>query len=285
MKKNKKALSLVIAIGITLVMSVLALYILKYIIPFGKNTKNIEQSSVAYYQADSGIEDALFSNNNNSLDSFKRVDYWINIESEGRILPPTWEWNSEYDSDFNIIRIWKPIQLEIWNNSINPDDLKIYFRVPDLDKNIPETLVWWNLKIINWKISTTNNILNSENSEVTSNQINWDLKSWKYIFRNNWDNEDWRELNDNTTTFKSFYDSNCNTWSWCILKMSVINELKLTSWTSVPYLEWKIETTNNVPLRYTIIKTTWKASDFRKNLKVKVPQQTLNQGLDFTLFQ
>jgi len=75
MKKNKKALSLVIAIGITLVMSVLALYILKYIIPFGKNTKNIEQSSVAYYQADSGIEDALFSNNNNSLDSFKRVDY------------------------------------------------------------------------------------------------------------------------------------------------------------------------------------------------------------------
>jgi len=44
MKRNKKALSLVIAMGLTLVMALLAIYILEYMIPFSKNTKNIEQS-------------------------------------------------------------------------------------------------------------------------------------------------------------------------------------------------------------------------------------------------
>jgi hypothetical protein len=41
-------------------MSLLALFILEYIVPFSKNTKSIEQSVVAYYLADSGIEDALY---------------------------------------------------------------------------------------------------------------------------------------------------------------------------------------------------------------------------------
>jgi Tfp pilus assembly protein PilX len=61
MKKTKKALSLVIAISITLIMGLLALYILEYIIPFSRNTKNIEHSVSAYYMADSAIEDALYS--------------------------------------------------------------------------------------------------------------------------------------------------------------------------------------------------------------------------------
>jgi hypothetical protein len=47
-------------------MALLALYILEYMIPFSRNTKNIEQSVAAYYQADSGIEDALYSMKLNS---------------------------------------------------------------------------------------------------------------------------------------------------------------------------------------------------------------------------
>jgi hypothetical protein len=55
-------------------MSLLAIYILEYIIPFSKNTKNIEHSVSAYYQADSGIEDALYSMSGQTDLSFEKYD-------------------------------------------------------------------------------------------------------------------------------------------------------------------------------------------------------------------
>jgi len=294
MKKNKKALSLIIAIGITLVMALLAIFILDYMIPFWKNTKNIEQSVSAYYQADSAIEQALYSMSWTSLWaeidkdilSTSPRDYWIDMISSWTVLPPVWQWNSEFNSDYNRISIWDPIQIEIWNNSIDPANFKLYFRVPDLDWNWnnDETLSWGILKIINWQLSSSNDVLNASGSQITATQINWVLKSWDEIFKSLWVNQDWLTLNDSSNTFAAFYTSNCWTNSGCILKMSVINKLE-TSSESVPYLEWKIYAWSSIPLRYRIIETTWKSYWFQKELRVKVPQQTLNEAFDFTVFQ
>ena len=281
MKKTKKALSLVIAISITLIMGLLALYILEYMIPFSKNTKNIENSISAYYQADSGIEDALYSMSGQTL-SFEKndilfwnKDYWINMTASWTILPPTWQWNSEFDFDYNIIRIWKPIQIEVWNDKIN--NVKIIFRVPDLNNDyIYNEILTWS-KIINWQLSWQDDVLNSYNSQIEVVDIDWtNIKI---------NNKNWRKWNDTTESFSSFYSSNCWSWKSCKLKMSVINKLELTDWTSVPYLEWKITNINSIPLRYRIIKTTWKSYWFRKNLNIKVPQQTVNEAFDFTVFQ
>jgi hypothetical protein len=41
-------------------------------------------------------------------------DYWIDMFASWMVLPRTWEGNSEFDKDFNMIRIWNPIQIEIW---------------------------------------------------------------------------------------------------------------------------------------------------------------------------
>lgn len=295
MQKNKKALSLVLAIGLTLVMSLLALFILDYIVPFSKQTKQIEQSVVAYYKADSAIEDALYFLNNNSLWSEKhknfsnsKIDYKLDIISSWSILPPSQEGNSEFNKDYNIIKVWEPIQLEIWYNKINPNNFKIYFKVPDLDYNslTEEKLVNTSSWIINWQLNAQNNTLNSS----------WSYIKWSEICNSNntcseiilwW--RAWRDLQDNLITFSNFYTNNCWTWKSCILKLSVINELKgqNDSWINIniPYLEWKIDAGSNIPLRYRIIKAKWRAYWFEKSLKVRIPQKTTNEAYDFTVFQ
>jgi hypothetical protein len=288
MKKTKKALSLVIAISITLIMGLLALYILEYMIPFSRNTKNIEHSVAAYYGADSAIEDALYSmswalldfEKSDILDSSLSRDYSIEMDAKGKILPPSWKWNSEFDKNYNIIRIWEPIQIEVWNNLItNLSDFEIIFKVPDLDSNSnsSETLSGWTLKIINWQLSGKDDILNANNTQITADNIDWNgIVLWS---------KDWLTLNDTIQSFSNFYSSNCGASNPCKLKMSVINKLELTDRTSVPYLEWKIESNNEIPLRYRVINVVWKSHGFRKDLNIKVPQQTVNEAFDFTVFQ
>ena len=291
MKKNKKAISLIIAMWLALIMSLLALYILEYMIPFWKNTKNIEQSVVAYYQADSWIEEALFTNSNNTLDPILVKDYWIEITKKWTQLPPIGQWNSEYDLDYNIIKVGQPIQIEIWEWQINLNNFKIHFRVPDLDRdwnNDNQKLLGWALEIINWQLSSNNDVLNADWNQITADDIPFDNTIW---------DKAWINLSDSWATISEFYSwwtnsnwvvSQCwSTGSGCILKMSVINKLETTDNVNVPYLEWKIETwtSNKIPLRYKIVNTTWKSYDFQKELRVRVPQQTLNEAFDFALFQ
>jgi hypothetical protein len=86
-----------------------------------------------------------------------------------------------------------------------------------------------------------------------------------------------------------FYENNCkNETSKCILRFSVINPLKLTNPnTMAPYLEWKITTEGGktIPLRYSRIKSTWKEYWFKKELTIRVPQDTISEAFDFTVFQ
>ena len=299
MKKNKNAISLIIAIWLALIMSLLALYILEYMIPFWKNTKNIEQSVSAYYYANSAIEQTLYDINWTDLwteinKSLPITSTWfsVNMTALWRVMPPIWQWNSEFDSNYNRIRIWEPIQIEVWwwivttswpNNTTG--DFTIHLQIPDLNKDdsYNEVLSWDSLKIINLQLSSDDDVLNASGSQITANDINDNSNDWReYIWY-----RDGRKLDDSPQKFRDFYYDNCSgTSSWCILKMSIINKLELTDWTSIPYIEWKFYNKDkDIPLRYTIIDTVWKSYGFQKWLRVKIPQKTLNEALDFTVFQ
>jgi len=293
MKNNKKWFSLVIAIVMVIVMSLMAWYILAYIMPFAKNTKSIEQSVSAYYLADSAVEEALHSIKNTLWKEFPNpmeataTWYSIQMTASWTIMPVPGQWNSEYDSDYNIIRAWEPIQIEVWKNSVNLSDFDIIFRVPDLnwddsyDEELKKQKDSKNIKYVNWQLSSEIDVLNSSESQFESD----DIKNWEDItFFTSPDMKGFG-LNKAVTTLENFYGNKCGD-NWCILKMSIINKLELTDWTSVPYLEWKIKTWDSaIPLRYTIIETTWKSYEFQKKLKVRVPQQTVNEAFDFTVFQ
>ncbi len=291
MKKNKQALSLIIAISITLIMSIIAISLLEYIIPFARNTKKIENSVAAYYMADSAIENTLYSMSWKAIDWEAHIPmpssatwYSVDMTASWKTLPPTWKWNSEFDKNYNTIFVWNPIQLEIWNNRItNFNNFKIYFKVPntDFDNNTKEILDGWTLKIINWQLTWNWNTLNSSWSQILAQDICNSKDSCIAILLKN---KKGLDINDNSSTFSNFYNNNCVSKS-CILKMSILNDLVLTSWEKISYLEWKIENDHNLPLRYRIIDTTWKFYWFQKSLEVKIPQKTLNEAFDFTVFQ
>ena len=307
-KSNKKAMSIILAIVLTIIMSLIAIYMINYIIPFSRNVKWIENVAKAYYQSEKAVENSLFFIKNNfgtdsqkSFNTSNSVDYSYSIVAKWRLLPPSWKWNSEYDKNFNRLKVWEPIQLKIWNWRLIQSDwtvwnLKFDFKVPDLDKKNwnDETLSWSNTTpVINWQLIAWSWVLNASWSQV----MIWDLNiSWT-IF--DWTNSNsawvtysvWVDLDWNSDNFKNYYKTNCKSWNECILKMSVISKLELnTKNTPVPYLEWKIDLSwlsawKTIPLRYTQLDTAWKAYWFKKTIDLSIPQQTVNEAFDFTVFQ
>ena len=286
-QKNTWWFSLVIAILLTLVMILLVLYILEYIIPYKKTIKWIENSSNAFYQTEWAVEEWLYffkwrswtSQFNDNSTSFltNNVGNQYSTSSKGDVIPPAYKWNSTYDKSFNTISSSNSIQLEIWNISWLTST-EIFIQAPDIDR-ITASLAWWTKPIINWQLSSINDTLNSDvSSLITATDINnwWSIDFFTKIWNRLWVSA--------TQTFNSFYLAECA--SDCVLKISIINELKASSHNIIfPYLEYKIETNKPIPLRYSRIIADWKSYGFQKELEVRVPQQTTNQAFDFTVFQ
>ena len=311
MKKNKKALSIILAIILTVIMSLIALYLIDYIIPFSKNVKWIENVSKAYYQAERWVEESLFyvknnfwNNHTKNFISSKAVDDSLSIKGLWTLLPPAWQWNSDYSSDYNTIWVGNPIQLEIWGGKFRWNKVKFTFKIPDISMGVYwvnswSTLEWWTWKIINWQLISSNWILNASWSQILANDItnkhlvnkilfNWTLSNDNWIAFSLWIDWNW-----NSKSFKTFYNINCWAWKSCILKMSVLKKLEVSNpswWAKIPlpYLDWRISLnnwSNTIPLRYTQIHTEWKSYWFKKVLDTRLPQQTINEAFDFTVFQ
>lgn len=291
MKNNKKAFSLVIAMWLVLITSLLAFTILEFIVPFSRDIKWIENSTKSYYQANNWIERWLYFFSKRS-DSQSRtelsraystnIDYTFSTTSSGIIIPAAWKWNSTFSKDWDTLSVSDPIQLIIWYWFIsNLATLRIDFRVPDLNNDLifSETLNWTTTPMVNWQLSSESDTLNSIPTSVfTADNVN----SWDMAF--SWLNG--KKVSDSSTvTFSTFFSANnCNTTK-CILKISIIDDLKTWSKT-IPFLEWKITTwANSLPLRYSTVESIWKSNWFSKNLQIRVPQETVSEAFDFTVFQ
>jgi hypothetical protein len=291
MKKNTQWFSIIIAIWLVLFISLSSYVILDTIVPFSKNTKWMEQSTSAYYLAGAWIEKALFhvakrgdlTTDGILLMSPTSTWFSFNTFSIGTNIPEPWYWNSEYNADYNQISLVEQLQLEVWNNMVTDWSMvDFYFKVPAFT-GWTLTLSWWSSPIINWILSNEDDSLIATWSYLQASQISNSsntASTWKI------NSKDGLTLWWATQTFSSFYTTNCQTKS-CILKMSIVNDLVLSTWnTKIPYLEYRINFGGqNVPQRYTLIQASWKAYGFKKDLEVQVPQQTVNQAFDFTVFQ
>ena len=296
--KNREWFSIVLAMWIVLSISLTIIYLMEYVIPFSKDTKWIEFSSNAFYQSSSAVEDALFYVANNNLwdeasDALSigwwssgiagNTDWWFNIVARWDVIPPPWEWNSEYDPDWNKLAPGKPLQLEIGADAWNLGSIEI--RVPDTWAGNFVYLKPMNWGIVAWQLSAAGTTLNSW---IGTNRIEHNiLKTW-YPEDFNIKNKSGTTLDGAATTFQSFYDANCDdSLEKCTLKLSIINDLILdnSNSTPIPYLEYKISWINNAPLRYTQINAEWFSNGFKKDIDIKIPQQTVNEAFDFTVFQ
>ncbi len=313
MKKNKNWFSLVIAMWIVLVSSLLAYTILEYMLPFSRNIKWIENSTKAYYKSNSWLEKWLyfFSTRKNQY-IIEDTSWWtpnyatsyswyiFSTFSSGSTLPEAWNWNSEYDSDWNTISVWNPIQLSVWYDFIRDlNNLVIKFRTPEINWSRWElkTWVWY----ISWQLVWDWWALYSNSWSL----INWDgMKSEKRqeirLLEGSSYTSWWSEIRN--ISLGSFFQWDAEIpWTWiesincdspnkkCILKFSVIRDLETDSWLKIPYLEWRVSSDwpnpDNIPLRYSIIDSTWKSGGFARKLKIRYPQETVNQAFDFAVFQ
>lgn len=284
---NNSWFSIVIAMGIVLFIWLAAIYLLEYVIPFGRNVKGIENASKSYYQANSWVEQSLwFIGQNNIGDEESRVlwpdatDYSYDITAIWSFIPLPNTGNSDFDNNYNTISQSDPIQLEVGNLSNNPNWWLVAFdiNVPDTKRSATlQTLDWGSTPIVNWQISSPSNTLNSNNTAISATDIN----STSTITLGS---KAWIDSNGATPNFSTFYNANCRTQS-CVLKLGVINSLTSGS-TKIPYLEYRIDFQwDNIPLRFTQIHTSWKSSGFRKDLHIKVPQLTIDWAFDFTVLQ
>jgi hypothetical protein len=290
---NKSWFSIVIWMWVVVVATLAAYFILSFALPFAKNIKWIENSSSAYYNSYWWIEDSMYFVNKERVTitaektstSSTSTWYTFTTSSSWNTIPLPWQWSSDFDSDYNAISSLDPIQLQVWwlwNGIFNT--IKFYFKVPDLESTPTVSLSWWTYNVINWTLISPTDTLITTSDYIKSNEIgnSKDFSTPYYIWPKNWETLYWSWM-----TFTNFYNANCSTD--CILKMSVISDLKLNdiSKTQIPSISYKIDfwTSVKAPLRYTTIKSIWKSYGFRKDLEIKVPQQTVPQAFDFTVFQ
>lgn len=300
MKKNNQGFTLVLALGLSLVIVLLALLILEYIIPYSKNVRGIEHSSAAYYQWNTAIEDALLylkentnpgEENTTTQPNFREWS-WYNIVAKNTRIPEIWHGESSYDPDWNQIAVGKPIQLQYLWEDINWNNVKIFFRVPDLngilsaDQRLSNTTVW---SIVKWQMSVPSNLLFTfgsgiESSDICGSNVCNDFSGITIGTLQG------RDLEGNRTISQrvgNYYDANCeSSGDTCVVKFWIVNNLETTSWVKVPYLEWRMDFgTQEVPLRYSRIIGQWKKDIYKKQLELRIPQQTLSEAFDFTVFQ
>lgn len=296
-KNNTSAFALIVAMFLMIITSLLALFLLEYIIPFSRNTKWMENWTKAYYQANKWIEDVLYSMkiewNDPYFETWKtdtasKIWYYYSLSATWNTIPIAWDWTSEFNQDYNKISISNPVQLFIkWG--ISWADVDFHFKVPHFDDSSTTAIVftWWlatTTPIINWQLSSNSWTLNSSWTQVMySNICN---SSWCTAWLN-FSSKDWETLDWTWKTFQEFYtDEKCSS-SWCTLKLSIVNELLTSDNKKIPYLEYKIElpTWTNIANYYSIIRSSWKSTWYRKDLKLYIPQQTTIEAFDFTVFQ
>ncbi len=293
MQHNKKAFSIIIAISLMLLLWLLAIFLLDYIIPFSRNTKWIENGTKAYYESYKWIENWLYAMRDNDAYfetwSSTVVNSWgssYSLSSTGAYIPIPWNWNSDFNKDFNTISYSNPISLFLkWN--INWNNVKLYFKVPDLDNNVLniESFSWWITgPIINWQLTSFSWTLNSSGSYIMNTDINQSDSTWIIV---NLSLRKWFNLDTSEQTFSSFYANNNCVNTWCVLKLSVVNEL-YTDTKRLPYLEYMMDFSSAWTLvanYYATINSIWKSYWFKKGIKLDIPEQTTIEAFDFTVFQ
>jgi lysozyme family protein len=269
------------------------LYLLEKIIPVARSVKNIESSNVAYYQAQSAVENALFQINplspmssdfNTGVVISSGLSWSGTIHASWRWIPQPGQGNSEYDStkSWNRLAIWQPIQLKLPTN-IDWSVAKFYFRVPDLngDGIWNESLSWSNTPYISWILTWSGDSLYAvDAAQVLGGGIDWSSISLE--------GDLWTKLDNLSKLFSVFYAENCKDIELkCSLKLWVINPLVLADSTTVPYLEYQIDfwQGKSVPQQYAVITADGYASGFKQTIQRQAEQITTNEALDFTIFQ
>lgn len=114
----RKGSALMISMFITVIILIIAIYLLDKIVPYARDIKGIENGNIAYYRATTAVNEALLamSGSNPGYQTgattvMNGSGYVLNVSAMGTKLPKSSEGTSEYNRDWNKIGLGNPIQL------------------------------------------------------------------------------------------------------------------------------------------------------------------------------
>lgn len=282
-----------------LLLSFTGLYVIEHMIPFSRNVKGIENASQAFFESYAGIEEAFYDiytgdigdEFQDDLDITQSNDFSYTVTATGSRLPPIGMWQSSLDSNWNTLSEWNTVQLLIWEGRLNSplvnNRIRLLRRVPDFDgvswvtdKDILNTLDGDD-EIILWQLSSEDDTLITRSwSLITESDVNSSGQTNLWM--------QWGTKLDGVSDeiFRDFYTSNCSgVWDECVLKILLIRDIFSTDNRELPFLEYQIRTTANIPTRFSHIGSFGQSSWFGKRLESSIPQETTNSAFDFTIFQ
>ena len=293
-QQNTKGFSIILALGLTLLMSFTWLYLLEYMIPYSRSVSGIENASQAFYEGYSWVEESLYQVYNWDIGSeFARVWTWLQdfsyeMRANGTILPPVWWGTSEYDNNWNSISKNKPVQILIgkWRLVTGNKRIELDIRVPDYDgisgvSNQDVLNVWdGNDDIVLWQLSSqTDTLYTRSGSLIQESHIN------NVRTTNMWQ-ELWVLWDGASETFRDFYERECDEAAEeCVLKISLIRDIISKNNEELPFLEYQITSSEAIPTREVRVQVRGKSFGFQRQLELSIPQQTTNTAFDFTIFQ
>lgn len=95
LSSQKKASALIVSIFVTVVIIIIAIYLLDKIVPFSRDIKGIENGNIAYYRANTAVNEALLSMSGatpeyetgaNTVANGSGMAFYVT--ATGKILPP-----------------------------------------------------------------------------------------------------------------------------------------------------------------------------------------------------
>jgi len=253
-------------------------------VPFSRNVKGIENASQAYYESYAGVEENLYNVydgniwQNHSKLFWAVQDYQYNFLWNGTVIPAAWQGNSQ-DSNYSRISQSEPISLEIWGAwfAAAGSYIRLQLKTPNgssFDAPLNDDIILVQLASENGALSSAPWDLIQE-SDVDNTPFNILL-------------DDGVTLTGNSRNFRQYYnDLGCsNVSTRCVMKISIIRPLISNSWNAIiPYLEYRIETSDAIPLPNPLMTSQWKSFWFSKNLEVFIPQRATSSAFDFTVLQ
>ena len=228
--KRKTWSALIITMVVIMIVTSMMIYFLEKIVPISKNVIWIENSTIAYYEAQSWIEEALLgmSWSNPALEPSKIAtaitsrDYWFQVIATWTQSPRTWEWNSEFNPTNSWYRIWpwEPFQVVIndWIDLWNTQHLNIALRTPNLDGD-PFTYI----------------DLKASPNPIVSWTVAW---SWRVLYSSWWITP---AMITNNRTYFSNDENSDSYWSRFLLTGSDTAVPDIWLWVDLELKQWKFK--------------------------------------------
>lgn len=303
--RDKRWVGLIFALVSVVLLSMIMTVFYEIVIPRARNVKGIEQSNVAAYNAESGIEASLNSFTGSDIVSLiNQSGTWYSssgilsydcpgVAGNTCTFPESWKGNSPTSSDYNIIRPGSPIQIPIRDTTITPG-FSIIFHMPDafsggisgrkLKDDTKPYFIWtftvnptsWaSQSITSWAWEKLIFSILKTSFNITSNTSTGITNTW--------------DISQTLQGFIATNASNCDASYKCTLKISLIRDLETDDGKKIPYLEYQITTsvwnTLKIPLQYATLTSTGTQGPFSKTVTREVERFTTNEAFDFTVLQ